>query len=618
MPNLQHLDLRGTAVGDAGLEALAPLHNLQTLGLYGTAVTDAGLPALQRLSGLRRLYVGGTKVTPPGLAALRQAGRTARHAMSLAPRHRVDYPSQHAMRGSRVLLLASVLPVALVAAAAAPFVSWRTAAPTPAPAAAPGPALPDTISFNQHIRPILVANCFRCHGSDPGTREAELRLDRPEFAFAPRANGQPVIVKGDPGRSALVRRITSSDPETVMPPPETHKTLAPRDIALLERWIKEGATYEPHWAFIKPERPALPDVRQSGLVSNPIDRFVLARLEAEGLTPNPEADRHTLIRRVTLDLTGLAPTPAEIDAFVRDTSPKAYETLVDRLLARPSYGEHRARYWLDAVRYADTHGYHFDNYRSIWPYRDWVIDAFNANQPFDRFTQEQIAGDLLPKATPNQLIATGYIRAGMSTNEGGTIPEENLATYATDRVETTSQVWLGLTIGCARCHDHKFDPISAKDFYSMAAFFRNTTQPAMDGNVMDSPPVLRIPRTEDAARYAALPGEIDDAIEDYDVPSRRRRARFRELAADSGSQGPADDLGRTARIPAPLRSSRPHHPAQRGRSGPADHVHRRETAGRELHPSVRRFACRRASPPIWARSATSKPTSRSRSAPGCR
>ena len=205
--------------------------------------------------------------------------------------------------------------------------------------------------------------------------------------------------------------------------------------------------YEPHWAFIKPERPALPDVRQSGLVSNPIDRFVLARLEEEGLTPNPEADRHTLIRRVTLDLTGLPPTPAEIDAFVRDTSPKAYDALVDRLLARPSYGEHRARYWLDAVRYADTHGYHFDNYRSIWPYRDWVIDAFNANQPFDRFTQEQIAGDLLPKATPNQLIATGYIRAGMSTNEGGTIPEENLANYATDRVETTSQVWLGLTDG---------------------------------------------------------------------------------------------------------------------------------------------------------------------------
>jgi mono/diheme cytochrome c family protein len=441
------------------------------------------------------------------------------------------------MRGSRVVLLASALPAALVAVAAAPFVSWRKADPAPAMAAVPVPALPDTISFNQHIRPIFVANCFRCHGADPGAREAELRLDRPEFAFAPRKNGQPVIVKGDPGRSALVRRITSSDPDEVMPPPETHKTLGPREKALLERWIKEGALYEPHWAFIKPERPALPDVRQPGPVSNPIDRFVLARLEEAGLTPNPEADRHTLIRRVTLDLTGLPPTPAEIDAFVRDPSPRAYDALVDRLLARPSYGEHRARYWLDAVRYADTHGYHFDNYRSIWPYRDWVIDAFNANQPFDRFTQEQIAGDLLPRATRHQLIATGYIRAGMSTNEGGTIPEENLANYATDRVETTSQVWLGLTMGCARCHDHKFDPISAKDFYSMAAFFRNTTQPAMDGNVMDSPPVLRIPQAEDAARYAALPVEIEAARHTYDFHLEIAEPTF---VSWQQTQGPED------------------------------------------------------------------------------
>jgi mono/diheme cytochrome c family protein len=426
------------------------------------------------------------------------------------------------MKAPRILLLASVLPVALLVAAVAPHVTWRKTAAAPAPATAP--SLPGTISFNRDIRPILVAHCFRCHGADPGAREAELRLDRPEFAFAPRKNGQPVIVKGDPARSPLMRRILSSDPETVMPPPETHKTLAPREIALLERWIKDGAAYEPHWAFIPPVRPALPDVPGSG--SNPIDRFVRARLKAEGLTPNPEADRHTLIRRVSLDLTGLPPTPEEVDAFVRDSSPGAYEALVDRLLARPSYGEHRARYWLDAVRYADTHGYHFDNYRSIWPYRDWVIDAFNANQPFDRFTLEQVAGDLLPRPTPNQLIATGFIRAGMSTNEGGTIPEENLANYATDRVETTSQVWLGLTMGCARCHDHKFDPISAKDFYSMAAFFRNTTQPAMDGNVMDSPPVLRIPRPEDAARDAALPHEIDRVTQEYDAHLEAAEAAF--------------------------------------------------------------------------------------------
>src|SRR5262245_45559963 len=417
------------------------------------------------------------------------------------------------MRAPRALLLSPVLTLALVAAAA-PFVSWRRAKPAATTSAAF--ALPERIVFNEHVRPILVRNCFRCHGSDPGSRKAELRLDRPEFAFAPRPNGRPVTVKGDPGQSALVRRISSTDPDVMMPPPEAHKTLEPREKALLERWIRDGATYQPHWALIKPERPTPPDVRQADRVRNPIDRFVLARLEQEGLTPNPEADRHTLVRRASLDLTGLPPTPEEVEAFVRDDSPKAYESLVDRLLARPSYGEHRARYWLDSVRYADTHGYHFDNYRSIWPYRDWVISAFNANEPFDRFTQEQIAGDMLPKPTLDQRIATGYIRAGMSTNEGGTIPEENLAIYATDRVETTSQVWLGLTMGCARCHDHKFDPISTKDFYSMAAFFRNTTQPAMDKNIMDSPPVLRMPRPEDAGRYAALPAELEAAKKAYD------------------------------------------------------------------------------------------------------
>jgi len=334
-----------------------------------------------------------------------------------------------------------------------------------------------------------------------------------------------------------VRRITSTDPDTVMPPPETHKTLEPLQIALLERWIKDGAPYQPHWAFIKPERPTPPDVRQADRTRNPIDRFVLARLEDEGLKPNPEADRRTLIRRVTLDLTGLPPTPEEVEAFARDESKDAYEALVDGLLSRPSYGEHRARYWLDSVRYADTHGYHFDNYRSIWPYRDWVIGAFNANQPFDQFTRDQIAGDMLPKATRDQRIATGYIRAGMSTNEGGTIPEENLAIYATDRVETTSQVWLGLTVGCARCHDHKFDPISAKDFYSMAAFFRNTTQPAMDKNVMDSPPILLMPRAEDARRYAALPGEIDAAKKAYDSQVKAAESAFDTWQR---TQGPAD------------------------------------------------------------------------------
>ena len=317
---------------------------------------------------------------------------------------------------------------------------------------------------------------------------------------------------------------------------------------------------------------------------NPIDRFVLARLEKEGLTPNPEADRHTLIRRVTLDLTGLPPTPEDVEAFVRDESKEAYEALVDRLLARPSYGEHRARYWLDSVRYADTHGYHFDNYRSIWPYRDWVIGAFNANQPFDQFTREQIAGDMFPQATRDQRIATGFIRAGMSTNEGGTIPAENLAIYATDRVETTSQVWLGLTVGCARCHDHKFDPISTKDFYSMAAFFRNTTQPAMDKNVMDSPPILRMPRAEDAPRYAALPGEIDAAKNAYDCHVDGRRVRLRDLAADPGARRPPHDRGRPAGLPPRLRPGRAHHPPQCTLPGSGLHLHRGKAAGRHVAP----------------------------------
>ncbi len=360
-----------------------------------------------------------------------------------------------------------------------------------------------------------------------------------------------------------------------MPPPETHKTLGPRDIALLERWIKEGAPYEAHWAFIAPERPALPDVRQAGLVANPIDRFVLARLEAEGLTPNPEADRHTLIRRVTLDLTGLPPTPAEIDAFVRDTSPKAYETLVDRLLARPSYGEHRARYWLDAVRYADTHGYHFDNYRSIWPYRDWVIDAFNANQPFDRFTHRAACRRPAAEGHARSADRDGLQPRGMSTNEGGTIPEENLANYAT------------------RSRRDHLAGLAGAD-HGLRAVPRPQVRPDHREGVLQHGGVLPEhdaaghgrqrqglaagpPHPTAGGRARATPRCLTRstaASEAYDVPPRGRRARLRELAADPGREGRPDDLGRTARAPAPLRPDRARHAAQRGRCGPAVHLHR--------------------------------------------
>jgi hypothetical protein len=380
----------------------------------------------------------------------------------------------------------------------------------PAETAAPQGAAPAErpVRFNRDIRPILAENCFHCHGPDPGSRQGKLRLDREEGFFADRGEG-PMVVRGKPEASPLYKRLMSSDSDEVMPPPKAKKKLKPEHKDLFRRWIAQGAPWEPHWSFLKPERPAPPAVKNEKWVRNFIDRFILARLEAVGLTPAPEADRRALVRRLSLDVTGLPPAPELVDAFVADASPRAFESLVDTLLQSPRYGEHRARPWLDAARYADTHGLHFDNYREIWPYRDWVIAAYNRNMPFDQFTVEQLAGDLLPDPTPEQIVATGFHRCNITTNEGGTIAEENLANYARDRVETTSWVWLGLTANCAVCHDHKFDPITMKDFYSMAAFFRNTTQGALDGNVKDSAPVLVLPKPEDAKRWSAIPGEID-------------------------------------------------------------------------------------------------------------
>jgi hypothetical protein len=292
-----------------------------------------------------------------------------------------------------------------------------------------------------------------------------------------------------------------------MPPPSAHKTVTEEQKALVRRWIEQGAPWQPHWSFVVPRRPALPAVRQHAWVRNGIDRFTLAALERVGLAPAPEADRRTLARRAALDLTGLPPLPADVEAFVGDRSPNAYEKLVDRLLESPRYGEHRARYWLDAARYGDTHGIHVDNYREIWPYRDWVIEAFNRNLPFDRFTTEQLAGDLLPNRTLDNQVATGFHRCNITTNEGGSIPEEVDAMYAKDRVETTAAVWLGLTAGCASCHDHKFDPLSQREFYQFAAFFKNTLQKPLDGNIPDTPPVVVVPRSEDRERWNSLQAE---------------------------------------------------------------------------------------------------------------
>lgn len=344
------------------------------------------------------------------------------------------------------------------------------------------------VDFQREVRPILSENCFHCHGPDKSTRMVGLRLDARDSAFSTRPNGR-VIVPGDARASLLYQRISHNIDAMRMPPVFAKRTLTAEQKDVFRRWIEQGAPWKEHWSFQAPVRPALPQVAAKQWPRNPIDNFILAKIEAVSLKPEPEADRHRLIRRVSLDLTGLPPSPAEIEAFLADKSSGAYEKLVDRLLTSPRYGEHRARYWLDAARYADTHGIHIDNYREMWPYRDWVIAAFNRNQPFDKFTVEQLAGDLLPNHTLEQQIATGFHRCNTTTNEGGSIPDEVAAMYAKDRVETTGAVWLGLTLGCATCHDHKFDPIAQKEFYQFSAFFRNTLQKPMDGNVPDTPPV---------------------------------------------------------------------------------------------------------------------------------
>lgn len=380
------------------------------------------------------------------------------------------------------------------------------------------------VDFQRQVRPILSDNCFHCHGPDEATRMVGLRLDTQEGAFEKRESG-PVIVPGNPNGSLLYQRIVAEDAAQRMPPESSHKVLTDDQKRILKEWIEQGAAWKQHWSFVPVSRPPLPAVKNQTWVKNPIDAFILAKLETAGLAPAAEAEKRTLIRRVSLDLTGLPPEPAEVEAFVRDDSVKAYDKVVDRLLASKHWGEHRARYWLDAARYADTHGIHVDNYREVWPYRDWVIDAFNRNLSFDRFTVEQLAGDLLPNRTFDQQIASGFHRCNVTTNEGGVIPEEVDAIYAKDRVDTTGTVWLGLTVGCATCHDHKFDPISTKDFYSLAAFFRNTTQPTMDGNISDTPPIVVVPRPEDRARWERLNRESDE------VRSRMERARHEESGA---------------------------------------------------------------------------------------
>jgi hypothetical protein len=388
-----------------------------------------------------------------------------------------------------------------------------------APAAWAAPKLPtESFQYNRDIRPILVENCFACHGQDKAARKKGLRLDVREEAIKLAA-----ILPGKPDESGMIDRIFSDNPKQIMPPPKSHKKLTAAQKDVLKCWVAAGAEYQPHWSFIAPKRPPLPAVKNSAWVRNPIDRFILAALEERGLSPALEADRRTLARRLSLDMTGLPPAPVDVEAFVKDTSPDAYEKYVDSLLRSPHWGEHRGRYWLDVARYADTHGIHMDNFRENWAYREWVIRALNRNMPFDEFTIEQLAGDLLPSRTLDQVVASGFNRCNITTSEGGAIDEEYLVLYARDRTETLSQVWFGLTAGCAVCHDHKFDPLSQKEFYSLSAFFNNTTQAAMDGNIKDTPPTVFVPRSEDRVRWEALPK--DRAAVQHQMEARRAGAQ---------------------------------------------------------------------------------------------
>jgi mono/diheme cytochrome c family protein len=367
-------------------------------------------------------------------------------------------------------------------------------------AAEPPPA---TVEFNRDIRPILSDNCFQCHGPDQARRKADLRLDTEAGAFADR-DGSRALVPGEPDNSELFHRVTADSPSERMPPAKSGKRLTERQIQLIRRWIEQGAKWQAHWSLIPPKRPPMPHVKDTSWPANPIDFFVLERLERKGLWPSPQTDRTTLIRRVTLDLTGLPPTPEEVDAFLKDPAPDAYEKVVDRLLASPRYGERMAVPWLNGARYADTNGYQSDGERIMWRWRDWVIEAFNRNMPFDQFTIEQIAGDMLPNATLDQRIASGFNRNHRGNAEGGIIPEEYAVEYVVDRVDTTATVWLGLTLGCARCHDHKFDPVTQKEFYRLFAYFNNVPERGKAIKFGNSPPMIKSPTREQQAQLRKM------------------------------------------------------------------------------------------------------------------
>ena len=386
----------------------------------------------------------------------------------------------------------------------------------------PGWAEQEKINFNRDVRPILSSKCFHCHGPSEKSRKAKLRLDVEESALSDR-DGVRAIVPGDLSMSELWHRASTEDPEEIMPPPESKKPMSKKEISILKQWIEEGAKWEKHWSFAKLDKPTPPETSNPSWSRNPIDRFVLRNLDQRKLKPSPEADRRTLVRRLYLDLTGLPPDPAEINGFLKDKAPDAYERLVDRLLSSDGYAERMTLVWMDAARYGDTSVFHDDGPRTMWPWRDWVLSAYKNNMPFDQFTVEQLAGDLLPESTVEQKIASGFNRNHATTDEGGVIAEEFRVEYVVDRVKTTANVWMGLTMECAQCHSHKYDPISQEEYFSFYAFYNNNADPGMQTRRGNQAPVINVVSSAQKKKKTELEKKNEEISKKQDA--RRKEAQ---------------------------------------------------------------------------------------------
>ncbi|MEL6589477.1 MAG: DUF1549 domain-containing protein, partial [Bacteroidota bacterium] len=408
--------------------------------------------------------------------------------------------------------------------------------------------LPETVDFNYHIKPLLSDRCYSCHGPDNNKREAGLRLDTPEGAFAALTESKGhAIVPGSLKKSAVFHRIRHTDPELLMPPPESNLSLDEYEIALINKWINQGAEYKEHWSFIPLRETPVPKVKQQDWVRNPIDNFVLQSLERQNIQPSPAADKERILRRLSFSLTGLPPSPEEIDAFIEDDRPEAYEAQVDRLLASPTFGERLAMEWMDVARYADSHGMHADGWRNSWPWRDWVIKAFNDNLSYDQFVTWQLAGDLLPDASKDQILATAFHRNHPMTAEGGVVDEEFRLKYVFDRANTTATAFLGLTMECAQCHDHKFDPISQKEYYQMTAFFNNVKEIGMTGDDGNYGPMLTLPHPDTEARLAELNQEIAEREQRQNLTAEELKAQKDFLQAINPKRLPLTK-GRIAKL----------------------------------------------------------------------